>query len=81
MRCRTATSGRRSTALPDGFRTAMYYAGVEGYTYAETAAMLNIPLGTVMSRVSRGRQRLRIALAHLDHRRRRRREPPSSAVA
>jgi RNA polymerase sigma factor (sigma-70 family) len=54
-------------SLPDGFRTAIFYADVEGYTYAETAAMLNIPLGTVMSRVSRGRQRLRVALAHLDH--------------
>jgi RNA polymerase sigma-70 factor (ECF subfamily) len=53
--------------LPEGIRTVMYYAGVEGYTYAETAALMNIPLGTVMSRVSRGRQRLRIALAHLDH--------------
>ena len=50
-------------ALPEGFRTAVYYADVEGYTYAETAAMLNVPLGTVMSRVSRGRQRLRVALA------------------
>jgi RNA polymerase sigma-70 factor (ECF subfamily) len=50
-------------ALPEGFRTAVYYADVEGYTLAQTAAMLDIPHGTVMSRVSRGRQRLRIALA------------------
>jgi len=53
-------------ALPEGFRTAMYYADVHGYTYAETAALLNIPLGTAMSRASRARNRLRIALAHLD---------------
>ena len=53
--------------LPDGFRTVVFYADVQGYTYAETAAILNIPMGTVMSRVSRGRQRLRIALAHLAH--------------
>jgi RNA polymerase sigma-70 factor (TIGR02947 family) len=52
-------------SLPEGFRTAVYYADVQGYTYAETAAILNIPMGTVMSRVSRGRQRLRIALAHI----------------
>lgn len=59
---------RRALAtLPDGTRTVMYYAGVAGYTYAETAALMNIPIGTVMSRVSRGRQRLRVALAHLDH--------------
>jgi RNA polymerase sigma-70 factor (ECF subfamily) len=43
----------------------VYYAEVQGYTYAETASILGIPLGTVMSRVSRGRQRLRIALAHV----------------
>jgi RNA polymerase sigma-70 factor (ECF subfamily) len=54
--------------LPDGVRSVMYYAGVQGYTYAETAVLMNIPVGTVMSRVSRGRQRLRITLAHLDHR-------------
>lgn len=54
-------------ALPDGLRTVMYYAGVQGYTYAETAAIMNIPVGTVMSRVSRGRQRLRVVLAHRDH--------------
>lgn len=51
-------------ALPDGFRAVLYYADVHGYTYAETAAILDIPVGTVMSRVSRGRQRLRVALAH-----------------
>jgi RNA polymerase sigma factor (sigma-70 family) len=49
-------------ALPEGFRAAVYYADVQGYTYAETAAILNIPHGTVMSRASRGRKRLRIAL-------------------
>jgi DNA-directed RNA polymerase specialized sigma24 family protein len=52
-------------SLPPGFRAAVYFADIQGYTYAETAAMLNIPMGTVMSRVSRGRQRLRIVLAHL----------------
>jgi RNA polymerase sigma-70 factor (TIGR02947 family) len=52
-------------SLPEGFRAVMYLAEVEGYTYAETAAILDIPMGTVMSRVSRGRQRLRVALAHL----------------
>jgi RNA polymerase sigma factor (sigma-70 family) len=51
--------------LPEGTRTVMYYAGVAGYTYAETAALMDIPIGTVMSRVSRGRQRLRTSLAHL----------------
>lgn len=51
-------------ALPDGVRTAMYYVAVQGYTFAETAALMNVPMGTVMSRVSRGRQRLRAALSH-----------------
>ena len=54
-------------ALPAGFAVAVYYADVAGYTYAETASILDIPLGTVMSRVSRGRQRLRDALAPLAH--------------
>ena len=52
-------------ALPEGFRAAVYYADVHGYTYAETAAILNIPVGTAMSRASRARQRLRVALAPL----------------
>jgi DNA-directed RNA polymerase specialized sigma24 family protein len=48
-------------ALPNDFRVAMYYIDVRGYTYADTAAMLNIPHGTVMSRPARGRKRLRVA--------------------
>ncbi len=55
------------TALPEGFRAVLYFADVEGYTYAETAALLDIPMGTVMSRAARGRQRLRVALAHRAH--------------
>ena len=54
--------------LPDGFTEAMFYAYVEGYTYAETAALMDIPMGTVMSRVSRGRRRLRASLAPLEQR-------------
>jgi RNA polymerase sigma-70 factor (TIGR02947 family) len=50
-------------ALPEGFRVALYYADVEGFTYAQTAALMNVPLGTVMSRVARSRQRLRVSLA------------------
>ena len=52
--------------LPDGARTAVFYVGVQGHTYAETAVLMGVPMGTVMSRVSRGRQQLRIALAHRD---------------
>lgn len=55
------------SALPEGFAEVLYYADVEGYTYAETAALLAIPIGTVMSRVFRGRKRLCLALAHLVH--------------
>lgn len=51
--------------LPECFRAVVYYADVHGYTYAETAALLDIPVGTAMSRASRARQRLRVALAHL----------------
>lgn len=54
--------------LPGPVRTAVFYVGVEGRTYAEAADLMNTPIGTVMSRVSRGRRRLRDALSHLDHR-------------
>ncbi|MBU8810088.1 sigma-70 family RNA polymerase sigma factor [Mycolicibacterium goodii] len=48
--------------LPEGFRTVLFYADIEGFTYAETAVLMGIPVGTVMSRIARGRQRLRAAL-------------------
>lgn len=50
--------------LPEGSRTAIYYADVLDYTYAQTAVLMDVPIGTVMSRVSRARKRLRFALAH-----------------
>ncbi|MGU3498503.1 sigma-70 family RNA polymerase sigma factor [Mycobacterium sp. C31M] len=51
--------------LPEGFRTALYYADVQGLTYAETADVMGTPIGTVMSRVFRARTQLRAALAGL----------------
>lgn len=51
--------------LPEGFRTALYYADVQGLTYAETAVVMGTPIGTVMSRVFRARTQLRAALAGL----------------
>ncbi len=49
--------------LPQDFRTAVYLADIEGYPYREVAAMMGTPIGTVMSRLHRGRDRLRRALA------------------
>jgi RNA polymerase sigma-70 factor (ECF subfamily) len=45
-------------ALPDSFRQAVWLRDVEEFSYAEIAQMLDIPLGTVMSRISRGRRML-----------------------
>jgi RNA polymerase sigma-70 factor (ECF subfamily) len=44
--------------LPDGFRQAVWLRDVEEFTYAEIAEMLSVPIGTVMSRISRGRRML-----------------------
>jgi RNA polymerase sigma-70 factor, ECF subfamily len=52
-------------ALPDQFRTTVYYADVEGYRYREIADLTNAPVGTVMSRLHRGRRQLRRRLADL----------------
>lgn len=49
--------------LPADFRTAVYLADIEGYPYREVAAIMGTPIGTVMSRLHRGRDRLRRALA------------------
>src|SRR5580765_1569191 len=52
-------------ALPDAFRQAVWLRDVEEFSYAEIANMLSIPVGTVMSRISRGRRMLFERLNHL----------------
>jgi RNA polymerase sigma-70 factor (ECF subfamily) len=49
--------------LPDDQRAVVLLVGLEQFTYEEAARVLDIPLGTVMSRLSRGRERLRLMLA------------------
>lgn len=51
--------------LPDAFREAVWLRDVEEFSYAEIAQMLNIPAGTVMSRISRGRRMLFDRLHHM----------------
>jgi len=45
-------------ALPENFRMAVWLADVEGFAYKEIAEILDIPIGTVMSRLHRGRKSL-----------------------
>lgn len=51
--------------LPIPFRQAVWLRDVEEFSYGEIAAMLDIPIGTVMSRISRGRRLLFDRLHHL----------------
>jgi RNA polymerase sigma-70 factor, ECF subfamily len=51
-------------SMPKEFRDAVYLADVEGYAYKEIAEMMGTPIGTVMSRLHRGRKHLREALAY-----------------
>lgn len=50
-------------ALPEGFGSVLLLVAVEGHSYQETADILDIPVGTVMSRLSAARQKLRASLA------------------
>jgi RNA polymerase sigma-70 factor (ECF subfamily) len=49
-------------SLPDTFRMAVYLADVEGFSYKEIAEMTEVPIGTVMSRLHRGRKAMQKAL-------------------
>ncbi len=49
-------------ALPESFRMVVLLADLEGFSYKEIAEILDIPIGTVMSRLHRGRKALERAL-------------------
>ncbi|HML01550.1 MAG TPA: sigma-70 family RNA polymerase sigma factor [Acidimicrobiales bacterium] len=49
-------------SLPENFRIAVLLADVEGFSYKEIAEITDVPIGTVMSRIHRGRRALQKAL-------------------
>lgn len=55
--------GEALSRLPGEQRAVLLLVGLEQFTYEEAARVLDIPLGTVMSRLSRGRERMRVMLA------------------
>lgn len=56
-------------SLPEQYRLAVLLADVEGFAYKEVAEILDIPIGTVMSRIHRGRKRLQKELYDFGRRR------------
>jgi len=50
-------------SIPEDFRLAVYFADVEGFSYQEIAEIMKTPIGTVMSRLHRGRRLLRDLLS------------------
>lgn len=52
--------------LPDNYRVALTLVDLEGFSYSETAVIMEVPVGTVMSRLSRGRSQLAKLLKESD---------------
>lgn len=52
--------------LPDEQRKAVLLVGLEGFSYEEAARIADVPVGTIMSRLARGRERLRRMMAESD---------------
>lgn len=56
-------------SIPEDFRMAVYFADVEGFSYNDIAEIMKTPIGTVMSRLHRGRRMLRDQLSDYAHER------------
>ncbi len=54
-------------SIPEDFRLAVYFSDVEGFAYKEISEIMNTPIGTVMSRLHRGRKLLREELSEYAH--------------
>ena len=67
--------------LPESQQLAVYYADVEGFRYKEIGEILDIPLGSVMSRIHRGRRNMRKLLMDFAIEQRYIREPIDVVVA
>jgi RNA polymerase sigma-70 factor (ECF subfamily) len=65
-------------SIPEDFRLAVYFADVEGFSYQEIADIMKTPVGTVMSRLHRGRRLLRDLLTDYARERGVRTEAPAS---
>ena len=61
----TLSVGRALDTLPADQRAAIVAVDVEGYSVAEAAALLGVPVGTIKSRCARGRAKLAVSLGHL----------------
>lgn len=57
-------AGKAVRELPECFRAVVYLHDVEDYRLADIAELIDVPIGTVMSRLHRGRAKLRRRLAH-----------------
>ena len=72
---------RALRGLPNEFRTTVYLADIEGYPYREIAEIMGTPVGTVMSRLHRGRRKIREQLLAAACCRRPRPTPPAPSPA